>query len=52
MDRDMMERLVVRLLALAQRCDDVSIRTDLMRIANEMSDLIEDGRVGGSQQNH
>ena len=36
-----MERIVVRLLALAQRCDDISIRTDLMRIANEISDTIE-----------
>ena len=47
----MMERVVVRLLALAQRCDDASIRTDLMRIADEISSIIEIGRLG-EQRDH
>jgi len=50
MDREGMERIVVRLLALVQRCDDVSIRADLMSIANDISDAIESNQSDKIQQ--
>lgn len=39
MDRETMERFVVRILALVQRCDDPSIRGELMRLADELAEL-------------
>jgi len=40
-NREALERITVRLLGLAERCDDPFIRIDLMRIANDLSDVIE-----------
>ena len=41
MDREAMERLVVRLMGLAQRCKDSAISDELMRAADELVDIIE-----------
>jgi hypothetical protein len=40
-DRETLERLVVRLFGIAQRCADQSSRHQLLGIANELVDLIE-----------
>lgn len=45
MDREIVERLVVRILALAQDCDDLPVRDELMRIANDLSEIIEGGEM-------
>lgn len=36
-----LERIAIRLLGIAEGCDDPYIRVDLMRIANDFSDVIE-----------
>jgi hypothetical protein len=41
MDQETLERFVVQLLGIAQRCTDVPSQRDLMRLANEVADLIE-----------
>jgi hypothetical protein len=50
MDRETMERIAVRLLALVQRCDDLSIRAELMLIANDLSHAIETDQSEKIQQ--
>jgi hypothetical protein len=40
-DREILERLVVRLVGMAHRCTDHSTRSHLMRLATELIDLIE-----------
>ena len=52
MDDDTMKRLVVRLLGVAERCDDAAVRTDLRLIAREISDTIDGGQSGERQQDH
>ncbi len=42
MDHEAMERFVVRLIGIAQRCNDLPIRLELMRAADELVDMIED----------
>ena len=37
MDRETVERFVIRILALAERSEDVSIRAELMRIADDLA---------------
>ena len=41
MKREALERLVVQLLEIAQRCTDVPCQHDLMRLANDFVDLNE-----------
>jgi hypothetical protein len=41
MNPETLERFVVQLLGIAQRCTDVASRRDLMRLANQLADLIE-----------
>ena len=40
-DHAALERIAIRLLWLAGRCDDPRICVDLMRIANDVNDVIE-----------
>jgi len=40
-NREALERLVVQLLEIAQRCTDVPCQHDLMRLADELVDVIE-----------
>ncbi len=44
MDRESLERLVVRLVGIAQRCGDLPVRHDLLRAADELTHIIE-GRM-------
>jgi hypothetical protein len=41
MDVDALRRLVIRLLAVAERCNDVPCRLELMRLADEFVAVIE-----------
>jgi hypothetical protein len=50
MDRETIECIVVRLLALVERCDNLSIRADLMLIANDLYDAIEGDQSEKIQQ--
>jgi hypothetical protein len=50
MDRETMERIVVRLLALVRCCDNLSIRADLMLIARDLSDAIENDESDQSEK--
>ena len=50
MDRETIECIVVRLLALVPHCDNPSIRTDLMHIANDLRDAIESDQSERIQQ--
>jgi hypothetical protein len=36
-----MERFVVRVMGIAQRCNDLPIRLELMRAADELVEIIE-----------
>ncbi len=36
-----MEKFVVRLLGIAQNCKDLPARVELMRVANDLADILE-----------
>jgi hypothetical protein len=53
MDREGLERVVVQLLGIAQRCTDVPCERDLMRLANDLVHLIEGSKqTEEAQQSH
>ena len=37
MDRETMERFVIRILALVERSEDISVRNELRRIADDLA---------------
>jgi hypothetical protein len=37
MNREAMERFVIRILALVERSEDISVRNELMRIAEDLA---------------
>jgi hypothetical protein len=37
MDRETMERFVIRILALVERSEDISVRNELRRIAEDLA---------------
>ena len=45
MDREVLERFVVRFLEIAQRCSDLTSQSDLMRAVNKLVDLIEEQKA-------
>jgi hypothetical protein len=55
MDREVLDRFVVRFLEIAQRCPDLTSQRDLMRLVNELVDLIEGQKVPevvGREEHH
>jgi hypothetical protein len=51
--REALERLVVQLAGVAQRCTDAACRRDLMRLANELVYLVEEAEEPEkAQQTH
>jgi hypothetical protein len=55
MDREVLERFVVRFLEIAQRCPDLTSQRDLMRLVNELVDLIDGQKVPevtGREEHH
>jgi hypothetical protein len=51
-NREALERLVVELLGISQRCTDVACQRDLMRLANELVHLIEGSEQSKAEQSH
>jgi hypothetical protein len=45
MNREILERFVVRILEIGNRCSDLIIQRDLMRLANEIVDTIEQQNI-------
>jgi hypothetical protein len=55
MDREVLQRFVVRFLEIAQRCPDLTSQRDLMRLVNELVDLIDGQKVpevAGREEHH
>jgi hypothetical protein len=48
MDREVLERFVVRFLEIAQRCSDPTSQRDLIMAVNDLVDLIEERK--GSEE--
>jgi hypothetical protein len=45
MDREVLERFVVRVLEIAQRCSDLTSQRDLMMAVNDLVDLMEERKA-------
>jgi hypothetical protein len=52
MDCESMERFVIRILALVERSEDTFIRTELMRIADDLAGECRRARQERQSQSH